>query len=70
MADEIAPPTPKKKPKSGWINLAVDYGPLVVFFLVYRHYSPGSDDALGEIGAVIRGTGVFIAASLIALALS
>ena len=43
MADEIAPPTPKKKPKSGWINLAVDYGPLVVFFLVYRYYSPGGD---------------------------
>ena len=59
-----------KKPKSGWINLLVDYGPLIVFFLVYRHYSPEGDDAVGEIGAVIRGTGAFIAAAIIALAVS
>ena len=26
----------KRKPASGWINLAVDYGPLLVFFLTYR----------------------------------
>jgi len=59
-----------KKPKSGWINLLVDYGPLIVFFLAYRHYSPEGDDTVGEIGAVIRGTGAFIAAALVALAVS
>ena len=61
---------PAKKPKSGWINLLVDYGPLLVFFLVYRHYSPEGDDAPGEIFAVIRGTGAFIVAALVALAVS
>lgn len=66
---EAAPPA-KKKPKSGWINLLVDYGPLLVFFLVYRHYSPGGDDTAGEILAVIRGTGAFIVAALVALAVS
>ncbi len=59
-----------RKPKSGWINLLVDYGPLMVFFLTYRAYSPSGEDTVGEIGAVIRGTGAFIAAALVALAVS
>jgi intracellular septation protein len=67
MADASAP---AKKPKSGWINLLVDYGPLLVFFLTYRFYSPDGEDPIGEIGAVIRGTGAFIVAALAALAIS
>ena len=59
-----------EKPKSGWINLALDYGPLLVFFLVYSTYSPEGDDPAGEIFAVIRGTGGFIVAALAALAIS
>ena len=62
--------TPAKKPKSGWLNVLVDYGPLLVFFAVYKLYSPGTDDAAGEILAVIRGTGAFIVAALAALAIS
>ena len=58
------------KPKSGWVNILVDYGPLLIFFLVYRHYSPDGEDAAGEIFAVIRGTGAFIVAALVALAVS
>ncbi|APE28994.1 inner membrane-spanning protein YciB [Aurantiacibacter gangjinensis] len=60
------------KPKSGWLNVAVDYGPLLIFFLVYKLYSPESpgEDTAGEILAVIRGTGAFIVAALIALAIS
>lgn len=58
------------KPKSGWINLLVDYGPLLVFFLVYRHYSPENEDPVASVLAVIRSTGAFIAASLVALAVS
>lgn len=58
------------KPASGWINVAVDYGPLLVFFLAYKYYAPDGDDAAGEILAVIRGTGAFIVAALIALAVS
>lgn len=59
-----------KKAKSGWINVLVDYGPLLVFFLTYRHYSPGGDDPAGEVLAVIRGTGAFIVAALAAVAMS
>ena len=65
MTDEA-----ERKPKSGWINLLVDYGPLLAFFLVYRHYAPEGEDAAGEILAVVRGTGAFIVAALIALAVS
>ncbi|WAT18633.1 septation protein IspZ [Aurantiacibacter sp. MUD11] len=72
MADEPAQTEPKQKPKSGWLNVAVDYGPLLVFFLVYKYYSPDNagEDTAGEILAVINGTGAFIVASLIALAVS
>jgi intracellular septation protein len=61
---------PAKKPKSGWINVAVDYGPLLVFFLTYRYFRPDGEDIAGEIFAVVRSTGAFIAASLVALAVS
>lgn len=59
-----------KKPKSGWINVAVDYGPLLVFFLTYRYFRPEGQDVAGEIFAVVRSTGAFIVASLVALAIS
>ena len=59
-----------KKPRSGWLNVLVDYGPLLVFFLTYRFYAPDGEDMAGEIFAVIRGTGAFIVAALAALAFS
>src|SRR5690606_33310997 len=62
--------TQAKKPKSGWLNVLVDYGPLLVFFVTYRAYSPDGEDAAAEILAVIRGTGAFIVAALAALAIS
>lgn len=69
-----APATPQpetQKPKSGWLNLLVDYGPVLVFFLVYKLNSPGKgEDAVLEILAVVRGTGAFILAALAALAIS
>lgn len=59
------------KKKSGWLNVAVDYGPLLVFFLVYKYYAPEeANDMTGEIFAVIRGTVSFIVAAVIALAVS
>lgn len=66
MSEEAA----QKKPKSGWMSVAVDYGPLLIFFATYKIYSPGGDDPAGEIFAVIRGTGAFIVAALVALAVS
>lgn len=64
--------TVTEKPKSGWLNLLVDYGPVLVFFLVYRQYSPatGEHDAVGEVLAVVKGTGAFMVAAVVALLVS
>lgn len=72
MSDVTAqkPGGAKKKP-AGWLNMVVDYGPILVFFLVYRHYSPDdSSNPVSEVMAVIRGTGAFIAAAIVALIVS
>lgn len=70
MMSEAAPA--KKQKKSGWLNLLVDYGPVLVFFLVYRQFSPptGQHDAVGEVIAVIQGTGAFMLAAVVALGVS
>ncbi len=61
---------PARKP-AGWLNLLVDYGPILVFFLVYRHYSPADrENPVGEVMAVVRGTGAFMVAALVALIVS
>lgn len=60
-----------QKPKSGWLNLAVDYGPVLAFFLVYKLYSPENrEDSLAEVFAVVRATAAFICAALVALGVS
>ena len=61
---------PTKKPKSGWLNVLIDYGPLLVFFLSYLWLKPEGKDVAGEIFAVVRSTGAFIVAALVALAVS
>ncbi|KLE35318.1 inner membrane-spanning protein YciB [Aurantiacibacter luteus] len=60
------------KPKgSGWISVAVDYGPLLVFFLTYKYFAPVDEsDMAGEVFAVVRGTVAFIVAAVVALAIS
>lgn len=64
--DQPAPPP--KKPKSGWINVLVDWGPVLIFFGTYRYLAPSdSNDALAVIGAAISATGTFIVAAIIAL---
>ena len=35
---EGPPPAAKSPHKSSWLNLVVDYGPLLVFFLAYRQF--------------------------------
>jgi hypothetical protein len=71
MSDSAAKDTgPAKKPKAGWLNVLIDYGPLLVFFLTYRWFKPEGEDMAGEIFAVVRSTGAFIAAALVALAVS
>lgn len=64
-------PTGEKKPRSSWLNLLVDFGPLLVFFLAYRHYAPAeSGDAIGTVAAVVKGTLAFMGATVIALIVS
>ena len=58
------------KPKSGWVNVAVDYGPLLVFFVSYWWMKPHAHDPVGEMFAVVRSTGAFIVASVVALGVS
>lgn len=66
---EASTPAPPKK--SGWVNLLVDYGPILLFFVVYRHFAPADKNAaLLEVSAVIYGTVAFIAGALVALGVS
>ena len=60
--------TETKKPKSGWINILVDWGPVLIFFGTYRYFAPSdSNDAFAVIGAAISATGAFIVAAIAAL---
>ncbi|PKB25628.1 intracellular septation protein [Novosphingobium kunmingense] len=63
-------PTAKAKPRSGLLNLLVDYGPIVVFFVVYRLYAPADHSSLAEVATVIRATASFMAAAVLALTVS
>ncbi len=60
---------PRKKP-SGWLNVAIDYGPILIFFLVYRWSKPDESSPAAEILAVVQSTGAFIVAAIAALAIS
>lgn len=58
-----------RKP-SGWLNVAIDYGPILVFFLVYRWSKPAEESPSAEIFAVIQSTGAFVVAAIAALVFS
>ena len=58
------------KPKTGWLNILVDYGPLLVFLGVYKFAAPDEGGTFGEITAVIQGTIAFMIAAVIALVFS
>ena len=62
--------TEGKKAASSWLNVAVDYGPLLVFLGVYRGMSPETPNPAGELIAIMYGTGAFMAASVAALIIS
>ena len=59
-----------KKAASSWLNVAVDYGPLLVFLGVYRMNAPADPNPAGELGAIIYGTGAFMIAAVAALIIS
>ncbi|MEZ5655340.1 MAG: septation protein IspZ [Sphingobium sp.] len=58
MPETPAPASPSKPAHSGNLSLALDFGPLLVFFLAYKFYG------------VIAGTGAFMAAITLALIVS
>ena len=66
----MSEPRTDKPPKSGWLNILVDYGPLLVFLAVYKFAAPDEGGTFGEITAVIQGTIAFMVAAVIALAFS
>lgn len=66
----MAEPENKKSAGSSWLNVAVDYGPLLVFLGVYRWNAPAESNPLGEINAIIYGTAAFMLAAITALAIS
>jgi intracellular septation protein len=69
---ETTEPNPAPAPrKSSWLNLLVDYGPLLVFFLAYRHFKPADDTTgVGEVIAVTKSTVAFMIATVVALIVS
>ena len=60
-------PRTDPKAKSGWANLLVDYGPILVFFLTYKYFSPSEPSPVQNVFAVVWGTVAFMAAAVIAL---
>ena len=69
MSEQAQTSEPKKQ-GSGWLSVAVDYGPLLVFLGVYRYFAPDEPEPAGELFAIIRGTAAFMVAAIIALAVS
>ncbi len=59
-----------KKAASSWLNVAVDYGPLLVFLGVYKWQSTAEPNAVSELAAIISGTLAFMVAAVAALAIS
>lgn len=70
-APQEAPPQKAAPKKSGWLNLLIDYGPVLVFFIAYRVSRPADTlNGVGEIVAVTKSTGAFIVATIFALVFS
>lgn len=53
----------------GWLNFAIDFGPLLVFFMVFKLSSDG-EGAFAATAAAIRGTLAFMVAIVVAMAVS
>lgn len=55
---------PRKK--HGGLSFALDFGPLLLFFIAYKFFDPGEN----PVSAAIYGTAIFMAAIVVALILS
>lgn len=60
----------EKKPDHGVLKLALDYGPLLIFFGMYKYYAPDEPSAIATLAAVIKSTGAFMAAIIFAAIIS
>lgn len=60
-------PQETTKPKSGWLNVAIDYGPLIVFLVSFYLFRPDGEDSVGTLFAIIKSTGAFIVAAIAAV---
>jgi len=59
--------TGKRNP--AWLPMAIDYGPVLVFFLAYRLSRPAAN-GIGDVVAITESTAAFMAATLVALVVS
>lgn len=55
-----------KQPDHGLLRLILDYGPLLIFFIVYKYNAPDGKDVAGTLAAVVASTGAFMFAILAA----
>lgn len=55
--------------KHGWLNFAIDFGPLLVFFITYK-FTSGGEGAFAATAGAIKGTLAFMVAIVIAMAVS
>lgn len=63
-------PVPAPPPaKHGWLNFAIDFGPLLVFFLTYK-FTSGGEGAFAATTGAIKATLAFMVAIVIAMAVS
>ena len=63
-------PVPAAPPaKHGWLNFAIDFGPLLVFFLTYK-FTAGGQGAFAATMGAIKGTIAFMVAILVAMGIS
>ena len=63
--------TAKPRKPATWLNLLIDYGPVLVFFVSYRLLRPDdSGESIAEVVAVTKSTVAFIVATLISLVVS
>jgi intracellular septation protein len=67
----MSAPVKSARRPSTWLNVVIDYGPVVAFFVVYRMASPANhDQTIAEVAAVIKGTIAFMIGAVVALTVS
>ena len=64
---ELVPAPPPAK--HGWLNFAIDFGPLLVFFLTYK-FTAGGEGAFAATTGAIKATIAFMVAIIVAMAVS